>query len=138
MSHSSVNIFYWSNKIFGSLPILGYFILGHGVLRPRSESNSTTYSYLRAGFLSCTVEQCFLISLHVFHHNCFKTICKISVRTSQETHYVSSTKTERLILFGQSNSVPSEIHARNISTLLGKMQSFITLKQVVHVVTTEF
>jgi hypothetical protein len=40
-----------------------------------------------------------------------------SVRTSQETHYVSATKTNRLMLFGETVAVYCENHTEHINTL---------------------
>jgi hypothetical protein len=42
---------------------------------------------------------------------------KKSVRTSQETHYVSTTKTNRLMLFKETVTVYCENHTEHINTL---------------------
>jgi hypothetical protein len=59
------------------------------------------------------------------------------VHTSQETHYVSTTKLNRLVLF----SVKSLFIVRTIRNIqirsVGRMQSFYMLKQVAHIVATE-
>jgi hypothetical protein len=47
---------------------------------------------------------------------------KNSVRTSQETHYVSATKTNRLMLFGEIIAVYCENHTEHINTLCRRMQ----------------
>jgi hypothetical protein len=58
-----------------------------------------------------------------------------SVRTSQETHYVSATKTNRLILFRETVAVYCENHTKHINTLCGQnAENFSMLKQVVHMV----
>jgi hypothetical protein len=44
------------------------------------------------------------------------------VRTSKETHYVSATEPNRLMLFGETVAVYREDHTEDISTLCG--QSF--------------
>jgi hypothetical protein len=43
-----------------------------------------------------------------------------SVRTSQETHYVSATKPNRLMLFGETVAVYCENHKEHINTLCGQ------------------
>jgi hypothetical protein len=42
---------------------------------------------------------------------------KNSVRTSQETHYVSATKPNRLMLFGETVAVYCENHMEHTNTL---------------------
>jgi hypothetical protein len=44
-------------------------------------------------------------------------IYKSSVPTSQETHYVSATKTNRLMLFWETVAVYCEIHKEHVNTL---------------------
>jgi hypothetical protein len=53
---------------------------------------------------------------------------KHSVRTSQETHYVSATETNRLMLFKETVAVYCENH----TDCVGTMQSFGMLQHVVH------
>jgi hypothetical protein len=67
---------------------------------------------------------------------CRDFIYKNSVRTSQETHYVSATKLNRLMLFREIIAVYFENHMehRNIFCV-GRMQSFLTLKHMVYIVT---
>jgi hypothetical protein len=43
-----------------------------------------------------------------------------SVRTSQETHYVSATEPNRLMLFGETVAVYCENHTEHINTLCGQ------------------
>jgi hypothetical protein len=60
----------------------------------------------------------------------------IADRTSQETRYVSATKTDRLMLFWET-SLFIERTIRNTQIhCVGKMQTLSMLKQVVHIVTT--
>jgi hypothetical protein len=47
-----------------------------------------------------------------------------SVCTSQETHYVSATETNRLMLFGETVVVYCENHAEPINTLYGQNAEF--------------
>jgi hypothetical protein len=47
-----------------------------------------------------------------------------SVRTSQETHYVSATKPNRLILFKEIIAVYCENHTEHINTLCGQNAEF--------------
>jgi translation initiation factor IF-1 len=47
-----------------------------------------------------------------------------TVRTSQETHYISATETNRLILFGETVAVYCENHMEHNNTLCGQMQGF--------------
>jgi hypothetical protein len=50
---------------------------------------------------------------------------KEPVRTSQETHYVSATETNRLMLFGETVLVYCENHVGHTDTLcVGRMQKF--------------
>jgi hypothetical protein len=62
-------------------------------------------------------------------------IYKNSVRTSQEAHYVSTTKPNRLMLFGETVAVYFENHTEH-THCVGKMESFVMLKWVVLIVTT--
>jgi predicted Zn-dependent protease with MMP-like domain len=50
-----------------------------------------------------------------------------SVRTSQETHYVSATKPNRLMLFREMISVYCENHTEHINTLCGQNVEFLIL-----------
>jgi hypothetical protein len=43
-----------------------------------------------------------------------------TVRTSQETHYVSTTESNRLMLFGKTVAVYCENHTEHINTLSGQ------------------
>jgi hypothetical protein len=45
---------------------------------------------------------------------------KNSVRTSQETHYVSATETNRLMLFGKTGAVYCDNHMEHTNTLCGQ------------------
>jgi hypothetical protein len=49
-----------------------------------------------------------------------ETLYKNSVRTAQETHYVSATETNRLMLFGETVTVYCENHTELINTLCGQ------------------
>jgi hypothetical protein len=53
-----------------------------------------------------------------------------TVRTSQETHYISTTENNRLMLFGETVAACCENHTEHRYTL------FYLLKQVVHLVTS--
>jgi hypothetical protein len=48
------------------------------------------------------------------------TLYKNSIRTSQETHHVSATETNRLMLFGEVIAVYCENHTEHINTLCGQ------------------
>jgi hypothetical protein len=61
---------------------------------------------------------------------------KNSVRTSQETHYVSATKPNRLMLFREIIAVYCENHMEHMNTLHGPTVKYSMLKQMVHIVTT--
>jgi hypothetical protein len=50
---------------------------------------------------------------------CRDFIYKNSVRTSQETHYVSATKPNRLVLFKETVAVYCERHVEHTNTLCG-------------------
>jgi hypothetical protein len=54
----------------------------------------------------------------------FLRIYKNSVRTSQETLYVTATKTNRLMLFGETVAVYCENHMEHINTLCGQNAEF--------------
>jgi hypothetical protein len=47
------------------------------------------------------------------------------VRTSQETHYVSATKPNRLMLFGETDAVYCENHTEHTDTLCGQTVEFV-------------
>jgi hypothetical protein len=51
-------------------------------------------------------------------------IYKISVRTSQETHYVSATKPNRLMLFRETVAVYCENHLEHTNTLYEQNAEF--------------
>jgi hypothetical protein len=57
------------------------------------------------------------------------------VRTSQETHCVFATKTNRLMLFREPVAVYCVNDRKHISTLCGRNAEFVILKQVVHIPT---
>jgi hypothetical protein len=61
---------------------------------------------------------------------------KHSVLTSQETHYVSTTKPDRSMLFGETVAVYCENHTEHTDTLCGKNTEILMLKQMVYIVTT--
>jgi hypothetical protein len=63
---------------------------------------------------------------------------KHAVRTSQETHYVSATKLNRLMLFGETAAVYCENHTEHTDALCEQNECFSALKQAVHTVTTGF
>jgi hypothetical protein len=67
--------------------------------------------------------------------NFFTILYKNPVRTSQETHYVSTTKPNRLMLFGETVAVYCENNTEHTYTLFGQNAVFLMLKQVVHIVT---
>jgi hypothetical protein len=53
---------------------------------------------------------------------------QISVRASQETHYVSTTKPNRLMLFREIIAVYCENHMEHTNTLCGQNAEIITIK----------
>jgi hypothetical protein len=55
-----------------------------------------------------------------------------SIRTLQETYYVSATKPNRLMLFGETVAVYCENRTEHTDTL----QNFSMLKRVVYIITT--
>jgi hypothetical protein len=52
---------------------------------------------------------------------------KNSVRTPQETHYISTTKTYRLMLFRETNTLYCENHTERTNTFLGS--EFLYIKE---------
>jgi hypothetical protein len=81
----------------------------------------------------------YFLSIKPFKTDFFsKLLYEYSFRTSQETHYVSATKPNRLVLFTDIFSVYCENHEEHITHSVGRMQSFIMLQQVAHIVTAEF
>jgi hypothetical protein len=60
-------------------------------------------------------------------------MCKDSVYISQEIHYFSVTKTNRLMLFGETVTVYFDNHTKHASTLCGQTAEFYVLNRVVHV-----
>jgi hypothetical protein len=61
--------------------------------------------------------------------NSFKMIYKKSVRTSQETHYVSVTKSNRLMLFRETVAVYCENHTEHRNTRCGQNAEFYYVKE---------
>jgi hypothetical protein len=55
-------------------------------------------------------------------------IYKNSVRTSQETHYISTTKPNRLMLLGETVAVYCENHTEHTDTLCGQNAEFWCVK----------
>jgi hypothetical protein len=51
-------------------------------------------------------------------------MCKYSVRTSEKTHYVSATETNRLMLFRETVAVFSENRVEHTNTLCGQNADF--------------
>jgi hypothetical protein len=49
-----------------------------------------------------------------------------SARTSHETHYVSATEPNRLVLFGETVAVYCENRTQHINTLCGHFSSYLT------------
>jgi hypothetical protein len=64
------------------------------------------------------------------------TIYKISVHNSQETHYVSATETNRLMLFGEIIAGYCDNHTERINTLCGQNAWPSDVKQTVQIVTS--
>jgi hypothetical protein len=60
--------------------------------------------------------------------NSFQIIYKNSVRTSQETHYVSTTKPNRLRLFRETVAVYCRNHMEHTDTLCGQNAEFRYVK----------
>jgi hypothetical protein len=59
-----------------------------------------------------------------------------SVRTSQETHYISTTKPNRLMLCRETIAVYCENHLEHITLCGHRTNSFSMSEQVVHIVIT--
>jgi hypothetical protein len=68
--------------------------------------------------------------------NFFQIIYKNSVPTSQETHHVTATKPNRLMLFRETVAVYCENHVEHTDALCRQNAGFIVLKQVVRILTT--
>jgi hypothetical protein len=60
--------------------------------------------------------------------NFIQIIYKDSVRTSQETYYVSATKPNWLMLFGEIIAVYCENHTEHTNTLFGQNAEFPNVK----------
>jgi hypothetical protein len=60
--------------------------------------------------------------------NSFTILCINSVRTSQETHYVTATKPNRLMPFKETVAVYCENHMEHINTLCGQNAKFWYVK----------
>jgi hypothetical protein len=77
------------------------------------------------------------IPLTLQEMNVFSVTYKNWVRTLQETQYVSATKANRLMLFGETVAVYCENHTEHTTALcMGRKQSFCVLKETVPTVTT--
>jgi len=63
-------------------------------------------------------------------------ICKDPVRTARETLYTSVIKTSQLMLYREIIAVCSEIHIKHIHTLCGQKVELLSVKVVVHIMTT--
>jgi hypothetical protein len=77
--------------------------------------------------LSCdeAPSEMFQAQLTIQRLNSLSTVYKNSVRTSQETYYVSATKTNRLRLYGETVAVYCEHHMKHINTLCGQNKEFL-------------
>jgi hypothetical protein len=91
---------------------------------------TTLCQILKKYFLAC-------IWLTLQRLNFFIILYKNPVRTSQETHYVSATKPNRLMMFGETVAVYCENHTEQIVTLCGENAEFFVLEQVARIVTTK-
>jgi hypothetical protein len=60
---------------------------------------------------------------------------KDSVHTSQETHYVSATQPNRVMLFREIIAVNFENHTEHLNKLCEKSAFFYVLKQMAHIIT---
>jgi hypothetical protein len=62
------------------------------------------------------------LGTHQYSHSKFILIYtyEYSIRTSQETHYVSATETNRLLLYGETVTVYCENHTEHTDTLCGQ------------------
>jgi hypothetical protein len=69
---------------------------------------------------------------------CERLVFKNSVRTSQETHYASTTKADRLMLFRITVAVYFENHTEHTDALCGQNAKFLMLKLMIRRVTTVF
>jgi hypothetical protein len=67
--------------------------------------------------------------------NFFKIIHTNLVRTSQETHYISAIKLNRVMLFKETIAVYCESHTKHTNTLCGQNSEFWCAKLMVHTVT---
>jgi hypothetical protein len=56
--------------------------------------------------------------------NLIEIIYKNSVRTSQETHYISATEPNLLMLFRETVAVYCEKHSEHINALCGRIAEF--------------
>jgi hypothetical protein len=54
-------------------------------------------------------------------------ICTNPVRAAQETHYVSATKPNRLMLFREITAVYRENHTEHTNTLCGQNAEFLNI-----------
>jgi hypothetical protein len=71
---------------------------------------------------------------HTYSWRGAKLIKRMENFKAKETHYVSTTKPNRLMLFREMIAVYCENHTEHINTLCG--HSYLMLKQVVYLVTT--
>jgi hypothetical protein len=70
----------------------------------------------------------YLIVAALWRLDLFQIIYKNWVRTSQETHYVSATKTNRLMVFRETVAFYCENHTEHTNTLYGHNAEFLCVK----------
>jgi hypothetical protein len=70
----------------------------------------------------------FIFSLTLSRLNFFTILYKYPVRTSQETHYITATKPNRLMLFSETLTVYCENHTEHTDTLCGQNVEFQCVK----------
>jgi hypothetical protein len=75
-------------------------------------------------YVQCVCNDIFLMFLTLQRLNFFTTLYKNSVHTSQETHYVSAKKTNRLMLFGESVAVYCENRTEHTNTFCEQNAEF--------------
>jgi hypothetical protein len=75
------------------------------------------------------------IGLTLYRLNFFTILYKNSVRTSQETHYVSAAKPNRLMLFGETVLFVVRTIRNTQIHCVGRMRSISVIKQVVLILT---
>jgi hypothetical protein len=110
-------------------------------VRPSDNEGGASYKTARDRLQRASTSRQFVTSTRQQHDTLREyphthTVFTDSVRTSEETHYVPATETNRLMLFTETIAVYCENRTEHTDTLCGQNAEFFCFSYVVHIVIT--